>query len=107
MAISVLLAVIVLMAVKNEDLIIKNNSKGIHDDENNVCLCTGNHLFVHSATCSVLSCFAVSDCHSQFSVICTAFCSGACWLKANNQFALMKCRWCALWRKMGSLGLAL
>ena len=56
---------------------------------------TGDHLFVISATCSVLSCFAVSDCHSPFSVICIAFCSDACWLKAN-QFALMRCHWCAL-----------
>ena len=45
---------------------------------------TGDHLFVISATCHVLSCFAVSDCHSPFSVICMAFCSDACWLKANQ-----------------------
>ena len=40
---------------------------------------TGCYLFVISATCSVLSCSAVSDCHSPFSIICTAFCSDACW----------------------------
>ena len=45
---------------------------------------TGDHPFVISATCSVLSCFAVSDCHSPFSVIFPAFCSDACWLKANQ-----------------------
>ena len=32
----------------------------------------------------MLSCFAVSDCHSPFSVICMAFRSDACWLKANQ-----------------------
>ena len=38
MAIVGFLAVTILMAVKNEYLIFKNISKGIHDDENNVCL---------------------------------------------------------------------
>ena len=38
MAIIGLMAATILMAVKNEDLIFKNISKGIHDDENNVCL---------------------------------------------------------------------
>ena len=33
-----LLAVTVLVAVRNEDLIFEDISKGIHDDENNVCL---------------------------------------------------------------------
>ena len=28
-----------------------------------------------------------SDCHSPFSVICTAFCSDACWLKANQSLS--------------------
>ena len=28
--------------------------------------------------------FPVSDCHSPFSFICTAFCVDACWLKANQ-----------------------
>ena len=48
-----------------------------------VCV-TGDHLFVMSVTCSVLSCFAVSDCRSPSSVICVAFCADACWLKANQ-----------------------
>ena len=49
-----------------------------------VVVCDGRPYFLISATCSVLSCFAVSDCHSPFSVICKAFCSDACWLKANQ-----------------------
>ena len=44
----------------------------------------GNHLFVISATCPVLSCFAVRDCPSPFSVICIALCSDACWFEANQ-----------------------
>ena len=39
---------------------------------------TGDHLFVISGTCLVLSCFDVSDCHSPFSVMCIAFCADAC-----------------------------
>ena len=39
---------------------------------------TGDHLFIISATCSVLSWFAVNDCHSPFSVVCIALCSGNC-----------------------------
>ena len=33
---------------------------------------------------SLVSCFAVSDCHSPFSIICKALCSDSCWLKANQ-----------------------
>ena len=39
MAIIGFLAVTVLMAVKNEYLTNEDIYKGIHDDENNVCLC--------------------------------------------------------------------
>ena len=45
---------------------------------------SGDHIFVISATCSVLSCFAVSDCHSLLTAICVACCSDAFWLKANQ-----------------------
>ena len=38
MALIGLLAVTVQLAVKNEYLIFTNTFKGIHDDENNVCL---------------------------------------------------------------------
>ena len=38
MAIIILLAVTILMAVKNEYLINDDIFKGIHDDEKNVCL---------------------------------------------------------------------
>ena len=36
------MAVIILMAVKNEYLTHEDNFKGIHDDENNVCFVTGD-----------------------------------------------------------------
>ena len=39
---------------------------------------TGDHLFVISATCPLLSCFDVSDCHKPFSIMCFAFCSDNC-----------------------------
>ena len=39
---------------------------------------TGDHLFVISATCPLLSCSDVSDCHSPFSVMCIALCSDHC-----------------------------
>ena len=40
---------------------------------------TGDHLFVISATCLVLSCFDVSDGHHKpLSVMCVAFCSDNC-----------------------------
>ena len=47
---------------------------------------TGDHLFVISATCSVLSCFAVSDCEKHFSFMCIKICSDkiTVWLKANQ-----------------------
>ena len=59
------LAVTILMAVKNEDLTYKDIYKGIHDDENNAWSETGYHLFVISATCLVL----VRDCHSRLSCL--------------------------------------
>ena len=45
---------------------------------------SGDHIFVMSATCSVLSCFAVSDCHSLLTAIRVACCSDAFWLKAKK-----------------------
>ena len=39
---------------------------------------TGDHLFVISATCLLLSCSDVSDCHRQFSIMCIARCPDNC-----------------------------
>ena len=36
---------------------------------------TGDHLFVISATCRLLSCSDASDCHRPFSTMCIAHCS--------------------------------
>ena len=36
---------------------------------------TGDHLLVISATCPLLSCSDVSDCHRPFSIMCGALCS--------------------------------
>ena len=48
---------------------------------------TGNQLFVISATCPLLSCSDVSDCHGPFSNMCIALCSDDGWLKANQSAA--------------------
>ena len=45
---------------------------------------TGDPISVISATCPFLSGSDLSDCRSPFRVVCTAFCSDACWLKANQ-----------------------
>ena len=58
--------------------------------------CDGRPSFRLSATPPVLSCFAVSDCHSSFSVICIAFCLMPVGSRPTSQFALMRCHVCAL-----------
>ena len=45
---------------------------------------TGDHLFVISATCPLLSCSYVSDHHRPFSVMWKALCSDTCCLNANQ-----------------------
>ena len=57
---------------------------------------TGDHLFVISATCLVLSCFDVSNCHKPLSVMCLALCSDACWLKANQSVCTHEMSLCVL-----------
>ena len=63
---------------------------------------TGDHLFVFSATCPVLSCFAVSDCHGPFSLICIARCSDACWLNANQSVCTHEMSFVCIVTKEGS-----
>ena len=81
MAIIGLLAITVLMAMKNEDFIFKGISKGIHDDGNNVCLLWATNFSSFLPLVRFLSCY-VSDCHCPFPFVCKALITG--WLKANQ-----------------------
>ena len=67
------------MAVNNEYLTYDDIYKDIHDDEND-----GLPSFRHFCHLSCVAVRDVSDCHSPFSVICIAFCSDACWVKASQ-----------------------
>ena len=44
----------------------------------NVMGVTGDLLFVISATCPLLSCSDVGDCHAPFSTVCITLCSDDC-----------------------------
>ena len=47
-------------------------------------VCDGRPSFRHFCPLSCVVLFAVSDCHSPFSVVCIAFRADACWVKANQ-----------------------
>ena len=60
---------------------------------------TGDHIFVVSATCPVLSCFVVSDCTARFKSCEKHFVLMLAGPRPTSQFALVRCHLCVLRRQ--------